>query len=621
MMQQDRLLLTDTTLRDAHQSLFATRMRTADLLGIANFVAHRLSNLLSLEMWGGATFDVSMRFLLEDPWQRLRKLRAAIPNICFQMLFRASNAVGYTAYPDNVVREFVLEAARQGIDIFRIFDSLNCLPNMKVAIDAVLETDRICEAAICYTGDILDPARAKYSLKYYIDKAKNLERMGAHVLGIKDMAGLLRPYAAEVLVRALRDEIGIPIHFHTHDTSGINAASILKAADAGVHAADAAISSMSGQTSQPNLNSIVAALARTPRDSGLPLESLDLCADYWEAVRAWYAPFDTGLRTGTAEVYLHEMPGGQFTNLRQQAESMGLGPRWSAIAKMYHDVNLAFGDIVKVTPSSKVVGDMALSLVSTGTSIEEFVDLPIDHDYPIPHSVVDMFEGSLGEPDGGWPEKLSRVVLRGRKPRAGRPGENLEPADLDEVRLNLSNRIGRDPRHDEVLSYLMYPEVFLKFDQSHNAWGDVEVLPTPQFFYGMKPGEEVTVEIEAGKALVIKFLAVSDPHPEGSRTVFFELNGLPREVDVRDRKLRAVGHQKPKADLSKPGEIAAPLPGMVATVAVKEGHAVKKGERLMVIEAMKMQTTVYASMDGKITKLLTQAGQTVEAKELLAVIS
>ncbi|HVW86027.1 MAG TPA: pyruvate carboxylase, partial [Bryobacteraceae bacterium] len=376
MSREQRLLITDTTFRDAHQSLLATRMRTADMLHIANFVSHRLPNLFSLEMWGGATFDVTMRFLLEDPWQRLRKLREAIPNICFQMLFRASNAVGYTAYPDNVVREFVLQAAREGMDIFRIFDSLNWLPNMQVAMEAVLETDRLCEAAICYTGDILDPARSKYTLKYYVKMAKELEKMGAHILGIKDMAGLLRPYAAEVLVRALREEVGIPIHFHTHDTSGINAASVLKAADAGVHVSDAAIASMSGQTSQPNLNSIVAALANTPRDTGLDLDALNQCADYWEAVRTWYAPFDTGPKSGTAEVYLHEMPGGQFTNLKEQAESMGLGERWPEIARMYRDVNMAFGDIVKVTPSSKVVGDLAIFLVSHDMTIGQFASLP-----------------------------------------------------------------------------------------------------------------------------------------------------------------------------------------------------------------------------------------------------
>ncbi len=617
MSNQERLLITDTTFRDAHQSLFATRMRTADLLRIANHVSHKLPNLFSVEMWGGATFDVSMRFLLEDPWQRLRKLREAIPNICFQMLFRASNAVGYTAYPNNVVREFVLESARQGIDIFRIFDSLNYLPNMTVAMDAVQETGRLCEAALCYTGDILDPARTKYSLKYYVAKAKELEKMGAHILGIKDMAGLLRPYAAEVLVRALRDEVSIPIHFHTHDTSGINASSILKSADAGVDAADAAISSMSGQTSQPNLNSIVAALANTPRDTGLDLVALDQCADYWEVVRSWYTAFDTGLKTGTAEVYLHEMPGGQFTNLKEQAESLGLGQRWPAIARMYHDVNMAFGDIVKVTPSSKVVGDMTLSLISSGMGIEEFLALPEKHNISIPHSVVDMFEGSLGEPEGGWPEKVRSIILQGRPSHLG---EHMEPVDFDKVADKLKAETGRTPSPDEILSYLMYPQVYLKFAHTRQHYGDVEVLPTPQFFYGMEQGEEIAVEIEEGKTLVVKFLAVSDARADGTRTVFFELNGLPREVDVRDLSLKAVVSQRPKAEPAIPGHVGAPLPGMVASIAVKEGAVVKQGDKLMIIEAMKMQTTIYAPIDGTITKLHTHPGQQVEAKDLLAVI-
>ena len=617
MTMQPNLLLTDTTFRDAHQSLFATRMRTADLLRIANFVSHRLPNLFSLEMWGGATFDVSMRFLLEDPWQRLRKLREAIPNICFQMLFRASNAVGYTAYPDNVVREFVLESARQGIDIFRIFDSLNYLPNMRVAMQAVRESGRLCEAAICYTGDILDPSRTKYSLKYYIEKAKELEKMGAHILGIKDMAGLLRPYAAEVLVGALRNEVGIPIHFHTHDTSGINASSILKASDAGVHAADAAIASMSGQTSQPNLNSIVAALANTPRDTGLDLDALNQCADYWEVVRTWYQAFDSGLKTGTAEVYLHEMPGGQFTNLKEQAESLGLGEKWPRIAQTYHDVNMAFGDIVKVTPSSKVVGDMALSLISRGMTVQEFLALPEDHNESIPHSVVDMFEGSLGEPEGGWPDHVKKIVLQGRPTHMG---EHLEPVDFNVVHRKVAEEIHREPTADEVLSYLMYPQVFLKFAHTHQSYGDLDVLPTPQFFYGMEPGEEIAVEIEPGKTLVVKFLAISDPRPDGTKTVFFELNGLPREVDVRDRSLKSEVLQRPKADPGLPGHVGAPLPGMVASIAVKEGSTVKKGDKLMIIEAMKMQTTIYAPVDGTVTKLHVHTGQQVDAKDLLAVI-
>jgi pyruvate carboxylase len=620
MTAQQGLLITDTTFRDAHQSLMATRMRGADMLTIANHVSHCLPNLFSLEMWGGATFDVSMRFLLEDPWLRLRKLRAAVPNICFQMLFRASNAVGYTAYPDNVVREFVLEAARQGMDIFRIFDSLNWLPNMRVAMEAVRETDRLCEAAICYTGDILDPSRQKYSLRYYVRMAKELEKMGAHILAIKDMAGLLRPYAAEVLVSALRGEIGIPIHFHTHDTSGVSAASVLKAADAGVHVADAAIASMSGQTSQPNLNSIVAALKNTPRDTGLDLDALNQCSDYWETVRTWYEPFDTSPKSGTAEVYLHEMPGGQFTNLKEQAESLGLGPKWPEIARLYRDVNMAFGDIVKVTPSSKVVGDMALFLVSHDMTIRQFLNLAPGHNVSIPHSVVDMFEGSLGEPEGGWPPHVKEIVLNGRMARAGRPGERLAPADFGAVSEKVAAAIGRKPAPDEVLSYLMYPEVFLKFAKGRAAYSDVDVLPTPQFFYGMTKGEEITIDIEPGKTLVVKFLAVSDPHPDGTRTVFFEINGQPREVDVRDKSLLSSVAARVKADPASPGQVGAPLPGLVTAVAVSQGDIVKKGDKLLVIEAMKMQSTVYMPVDGKVAKLVAQIGMQVEAKDLLAVI-
>ena len=429
---QKPLLITDTTFRDAHQSLMATRVRTYDLLAISNFVAHKLHNLYSLEMWGGATFDVSMRFLLEDPWARLQLLREAIPNICFQMLFRSANGVGYSAYPDNAVEAFILESAKQGIDIFRVFDALNWLPNMKLSVETIRnKTDKVCEAAICYTGDILDPKRDKYPLQYYVRLAKELEKMGAHILCIKDMGGLCKPYAAERLFSALRDEMGLPIHFHTHDTSGVNAASILKAAEAGVHAADAAIASMSGTTSQPNLNSIVAALQHTERDTGLDLDALNACADYWETVRTWYRPFDNAPPAGTAEVYLHEMPGGQYTNLREQAESMGLGARWQEIAHTYAELNFAFGDIVKVTPSSKVVGDCAIFLVSHDMTVKDLEQLGPNHNLTLPNSVVEMFAGALGEPEGGWPPKLQSVILRGAKPATGRPGEHLAPVDLE----------------------------------------------------------------------------------------------------------------------------------------------------------------------------------------------
>ena len=617
---QTRLLLTDTTFRDAHQSLFATRMRSHDMLRIANFVSHKLPNLYSLEMWGGATFDVALRFLHEDPWERLQRLREAVPNICFQMLLRASNAVGYTAYPDNVVDEFIVEAAKQGIDIFRIFDSLNWLPNMKVPMEAVRKTHGICEAAICYTGDILDPKRDKYSLKYYVEMAKELERMGAHVLAIKDMAGLCKPYAAEKLVRALRDEVGLPIHFHTHDTSGINAASLLKAADAGVDVVDGAIASMSGTTSQPNLNSMVAALANTERDPGFDIEALNLLEDYWDDVRKFYAPFDTGPKSGTAEVYLHEMPGGQYTNLREQAESMGLGAKWHEVARMYAAVNMAFGDIVKVTPSSKVVGDMALFLVSHGMSIQEFLRLGPDHHFTVPNSVVDMFMGSLGEPPGGWPPDVQAIVLKGAKPRSGRPGALLPPVSLEETKENVQAKVGHEVSRTDLMSYLMYPEVFLNFDTARQNYGDVSVLPTPVFYYGMEKGEEVSVEIEPGKTLVVKFLTIGEPHPDGTRTVFYELNGQPREVTITDKTLNVQSIQRVKADPGKPGQVGAPMPGAVTSILVDHGQSVKKGDRLLVMEAMKMQTTVYAPVDGRIADIAVETGKTVEAKDLLVVI-
>jgi pyruvate carboxylase len=617
---QKRLLITDTTFRDAHQSLMATRVRTYDMLRIANFVAHRLPNLYSLEMWGGATFDVALRFLLEDPWMRLRKLREAIPNICFQMLLRASNAVGYTAYPDNVVEEFIDEASAQGIDIFRIFDSLNWLPNMKVAMEAVRKTRSVCEAAVCYTGDILDPRREKYSLNYYVRLAKELERMGAHVLAIKDMAGLCKPYAAYKLVKTLREEVGLPIHFHTHDTSGINAASILKASEAGVHVTDAAVASMSGTTSQPNLNSVVAALANTDRETELDFNALNLIADYWETVRTYYRPFDSAPPSGTAEVYVHEMPGGQYTNLKEQAEAMGLGARWHEVAQTYADVNRVFGDIVKVTPSSKVVGDMALFLVGHDMTVEDVERLPVDHHVQFPNSVVEMFSGTLGEPEGGWPPHIQRIILRGAAPKNGRPGEHLAPVDLAEAKSAAEKRTGHKISRTDLMSYLMYPDVFLKFAKARSAYSDVDVLPTPQFFYGLPKGEEVTIELEPGKLLIVKFLTISEPHPDGTRTVFFELNGQPREVTIRDKALKPLVESRPKADPSNPGHVGSPIPGSVATIAVAANQQVSKGDKLMVLEAMKMQTTIYAPADGAVKQLFVQVADTVEAKDLLAVI-
>ncbi|MEA2709004.1 MAG: pyruvate carboxylase [Phycisphaerales bacterium] len=619
--RQKRLLLTDTTMRDAHQSLLATRVRTHDLLQVADAVAHLTPDLFSLEMWGGATFDTSMRFCQEDPWDRLDQLRIKVPNILFQMLLRASNAVGYTNYPDNVVREFTKRAADHGIDVFRIFDSLNWTENMKVAIETVRDkTDAICEAAICYTGDILDPKRTKYSLTYYVKMAKELVSMGTHVLGIKDMAGLCKPYAAYALVKALRDEVDVPIHFHTHDTSGINAGSILRAADAGVDIADAALSSMSGTTSQPNLNSIVAALANTPRDTELNLEALNRLSEYWETVREFYYPFEEGLKSPTAEVYLHEMPGGQFTNLKAQAKGLHLEDRWHEVAQTYADVNELFGDIVKVTPSSKVVGDMALFMVTNGLSAMDILDPTKKHNFP--RSVVEMMQGHLGFPDGGWPKVLQKIILdsAGEKPLKGRPGAKLPKVDFEEKRKELASKTHHEPRDVDVLSYVLYPQVYLDFEKHTKLYDNTRVLPTPAFFYGLKGGDEISVEIEPGKTLIVRYLTTGEVRDDGTRTVFFELNGQPREVVVADRAVEGNLHKQPKADVDDPNHVGAPMPGKVSSVAVKKGDAVKAGQRLLSIEAMKMETAVYSPREAKVADVPVKAGTTVSAGDLLVVL-
>jgi len=619
--KERRLLVTDTTYRDAHQSLMATRVRTYDLLGTANALAQRAPNLFSLEMWGGATFDTALRFLHEDPWQRLRVLRQRIPNICFQMLLRGANAVGYASYPDNLIVAFVREAFAQGIDIFRIFDSLNSIDNMRVAMEAVLETGAVCEAAICYTGDILDAGRPKYSLKYYIALAKQLEKLGAHFLCIKDMAGLCKPYAAYELVRRLREEISLPVHFHTHDTSGLNAASILRAADAGVDVADAAVASMSGGTSQPNLNGIIEALRNTPRDTQLDSELFNECSDYWETVRGYYLAFDSGPKSGSARLYQHEIPGGQYTNLREQATAMGLGHRWREAEKMYAEVNQLFGDIVKVTPSSKVVGDMAMFLMAKEMRPADILHLSENHDVALPNSVVEMFSGVLGVPPGGWPVKLQKIILRGAAPLKGRPSANLPAIDFAEEQKLLEKKTGHPVPQDDLLSYLLYPEVFLKYDKFRQSYADVSVLPTLAFFYGLKSGEEITVEIASGKSLIIKFLTISEPHPDGTRTLFFELNGQPREVNVRDRALRVTERAHPKADPAEAGHVAAPTAGVISGIAVQANQAVTRGAKLLTLEAMKMQSNIYAPIDGRITKLLVSPGQHVEAKDLLVAIA
>jgi len=618
-LEQKRLLITDTTFRDAHQSLLATRIRSYDMLAVASALARDVPQLFSLEMWGGATFDTAMRFLREDPWQRLRQLRQRVPNICFQMLFRGSNAVGYSNYPDNVVAEFVKHSAAAGIDIFRLFDSLNYLPNLKVAMEAVQETHGICEAAICYTGDMLDPARTKYSLEYYLKLARELERMGAHFLAIKDMAGLCRPFAARALVRALKEEIGLPVHFHTHDTSGVNAASVLQASEAGVNVVDLAIASMSGSTSQPNLNSIVAALQRTPRDTGLDLNLLNAFSDYWEHVLQFYAPFNTAPRSGSAEVYDHEMPGGQYTNLKEQAVSMGLSHRWREIARTYSEVNQLLGDIVKVTPSSKVVGDLAMFLITRGIKPADVLNLEPGAT-PFPESVIDMLGGGLGEPVGGWPKKLQKVVLGDRKPIRGRPGASLPPLNLNKVRSELAARLKHEVSDDDLFSHLMYPEVHAEFAKFQRDYTDVSVLPTPAFFYGLRQGEEISVNIEEGKTLFLKLINVGPPDKDGRRTVLYELNGVPRETSVPDRSVLPKVKPRSKADPANPLHVGAPIPGMITSLGVGIGARVTKGEKLLTLEAMKMQTTIYAPVDGVVDELHVQVGDSVQSKDLLLVV-
>jgi len=618
MREQRQVLVTDTTMRDGHQSLLATRMRTHDIARIAGTYARALPQLLSLECWGGATFDVSMRFLTEDPWERLSLVREAAPNLLLQMLLRGANGVGYTNYPDNVVGHFVRQAAAGGIDLFRVFDCLNWVENMRVAMDAVRAEGRLCEAAICYTGDILDPARAKYDLKYYVALAKELEAAGASIIAVKDMAGLLKPAAARVLFKALREATGLPIHFHTHDTSGLSAATVLAAVDAGVDAIDAAMDSLSGNTSQPCLGSIVEALKGSERDPGLDPVWIRRISFYWEAVRNQYAAFESDLKGPASEVYLHEMPGGQFTNLKEQARSLGLETRWHEVAQAYHDVNLMFGDIVKVTPSSKVVGDMALMMVSQDLTVAD-VENPA-RDIAFPDSVVSMLRGDLGQSPGGWPEGIQKKALKGDKPITVRPGSLLKPADLAASRREIEEKLGRRLSEFEFASWLMYPKVFSDFAVAQETYGPVSVLPTPVYFYGMKPEDEIFVDIEKGKTLVVRCLAVGEVDDKGMVTVFFELNGQPRRVKVPDR---AHGGSAAKARRKvEPGNethVGAPMPGVVSTLAVHAGQPVKAGDVLLSIEAMKMETALHAERDGTIAEVLVKTGDQIDAKDLLIV--
>ncbi|WP_431298863.1 pyruvate carboxylase [Tabrizicola sp. BL-A-41-H6] len=623
MLAQKKVLITDTTMRDGHQSLLATRMRSIDMIRVAPTYAANLPQLLSVECWGGATFDVAYRFLQECPWQRLRDLRAAMPNVMTQMLLRASNGVGYTNYPDNVVQGFVAQAAKTGVDVFRVFDSLNWVENMRVAMDAVVENGKVCEGAICYTGDLLDPARAKYDLKYYVAMGKELKAAGAHVLGLKDMAGLLKPASARILIKALKQEVGLPIHFHTHDTSGAGAATIIAACDAGVDAVDAAMDAFSGGTSQPCLGSIVEALKHTERDTGLDIKAIREISNYWEQVRGQYAAFESGLPAPASEVYLHEMPGGQFTNLKAQARSLGLEDRWHEVAQAYADVNQMFGDIVKVTPSSKVVGDMALMMVAQNLTRAQVEDPGVDVAFP--DSVVDMLKGNLGQPPGGWPKGILKKVLKGEAPLTDRPGKSMSPVDIEATRKKLAEelRLGAEEAEGETVDdedlngYLMYPKVFMDYRARHRLYGPVRALPTQTFFYGMQPGDEITTEIDPGKALEIRLQAVGETTDDGEVKVFFELNGQPRVIRVPNRAVKAKTAARPKAQDGNASHIGAPMPGSVASVTVVAGQKVRAGDLLLTIEAMKMETGLHADREAVVKAVHVTPGSQIEAKDLL----
>ena len=618
MLQETRVLLTDTSMRDAHQSLLATRIRTHDMALIAPYYAGLLPQLFSVECWGGATFDVAMRFLREDPWARLAAFREAMPNLLLQMLFRSANAVGYTNYPDNVVRHFIGRAADAGIDVFRVFDCLNWADNMKVAIEAVLRTGRLCEAAICYTGNLSDPRETKYDLQYYIKLAKELRTMGAHVLAIKDMGGLCRPRAASVLVKTLKEEVGLPIHFHTHDTSGIAGAAVLAAIEAGADAVDGAIDALSGLTSQPNLGSIVEALRFGPRDAGLDADRLRVISTYWEQVRRGYIAFESDIRAGASEVYVHGMPGGQYTNLREQARSLGLDDyRWPEVAHAYAEVNEMFGDIIKVTPTSKVVGDMAITMVTSGLTREAVLDPAVEIAFP--DSVVNWFHGDLGQPIGGFPAELQRKVLGTRTPLTVRPGELLPPADLEAARRLAETTVGRAITEYELASYLMYPKVFVDYAAHRSAFGEVSVLPTAAFFYGMDSGQEINIDLERGKTLIVRYVTTSDPHEDGTRTVFFELNGQPRPIRVADISQVAKRPPRTKVEQGNMSQVGAPMPGTIATVSVHVGQSFHRGDALLTLEAMKMETTVRAERDGVIKEILARPGLQVDTKDLLVV--
>lgn len=612
--EQQKVFFTDTTMRDAHQSLFATRVRSIDMLRVLETASKKLPNLFSYECWGGATFDVAYRFLYEDPWVRLRQMRKKAPNILLQMLVRGANAVGYTSYPDNVVKNFIDLSAKNGIDVFRVFDSLNSLDNMYGTIQAVRENNKLAEVALCYTGDILDPSRDKYDLKYYVNMAKELQNAGANIIAIKDMAGLLKPEAAYRLVSALKDAVDLPIHLHTHDGSGNAICTYNRAIDAGVDIVDVAYSAFAGGTSQPSMSTLYYALSGKDRQPDLDVDAMEELSRYWATVRPYYKGVDKADAYPNTEVYQHEMPGGQFSNLRQQAKAVGLGDRWNEIKKMYHTVSMMFGDIIKVTPSSKVVGDMALFMVQNNLTEQDVYDKGDVLDFP--QSVVEFFEGRIGIPYQGFPEKLQKIVLKGKKPLTERPGKSLAPVDFEAIRQKLTDA-GYKHEDEDINAYCQYPKVFKDFNETVKKYGDVSVLDTPTFFFGMKKNEEVHVEIEEGKDLIITLINISDPDDSGVRTITFMFNGAEREIQVQDKSVDMKTVTRRKADPDKAGDIGATLSGSVVKVLVTKGQKVKKGEPLVVTEAMKMETTITSPVDGTVGEIYATKGQAIISGDCL----
>ena len=617
ILSQKKLLITDTTLRDAHQSLLATRVRSRDLITIADATSHILNGAFSLEMWGGATFDVAYRFLHESPWERLDELRRRIPNIPFQMLIRGANAVGYTNYPDNVIKEFIREAARSGIDIFRVFDALNWIPGMELTLEEVAAAGKVAEASICYTGDILDPKEDKYPLQYYVNLAKELEKRGAHILCIKDMGGLLKPYAAKKLVNTLKEEVGLPIHLHTHDTSGNQIAALLLAAEAGVDIVDTAISSLSSLTSQPSMNSLVYALQNGERDTGFDPAELQKLSNYWADVRKFYQEFEADIHTPETEIYRYEIPGGQYTNLKPQVESLGLGHRFDEVKEMFRTANLLLGNLIKVTPSSKMVGDLAIFMVQNGLTPENILER--GRDLTFPDSVIGYFKGMIGQPQGGFPKELQEVVLKGEEPITCRPGELLPPADFEAIRAKLEE-FYPNPTNRDIIGYCLYPKVMEDFLRYRETYGDISRMTTPAFFGGLTRGETTELAIEDGKTLIIKYIGPGELNADGTRFLQFELNGARRDIAVEDKTAPAAQEHVRLADLSDQSQVGSSIPGAVSKVLVKPGDKVEENQVLAIIEAMKMETSVCARMGGTVKEILVKEGQSVKAGELLITI-